>query len=68
MKIKQLSEARISGKRGNRAQKARVLVEGSYVTYAAMSEKTGRTETQCRHRYAHMKRKGEWPITWEMMK
>lgn len=67
MKAQQLAEAKKAGKNGNRAQLARVLVEGGYVTYADMSKRTGRTVTQCKHRYAHLKRKGEWPITWEQL-
>ena len=68
MNSKRLAEARTSGKRGNCAQKARVLIEGSYFTYAEISARTGRPDKQCQSRYGHMKRKGEWPITWEMLK
>lgn len=68
MKPKAHADAVRAAKNGNRAQIARVLVEGAYVTYAAMAERTGREIVQCKHRYAHLKRKGTWPITWEMLK
>lgn len=67
MKAKEHADVVRAARNGNRAQVARVLVEGNYFTYAAMSERTGRTVIQCKHRYQHLKRKGEWPITWEQL-
>jgi hypothetical protein len=67
LKAQQLAEAKKSGKNGNRAQLARLLVEGNYFTYAEMSKRTGRSITQCKYRYASLKRKGEWPIKWEQL-
>lgn len=67
MKPNQLSGAARAGRNGNHAPKARVLVEGKYVTYAGISERTGRTVAQCKHRYAHVKRTGKWPVTWESL-
>lgn len=67
MTSKPITKAAKSASNGNRVQRAQVLVEGAYFTYDEMAAKTGRTKVQCQHRYAHLKRKGTWPITWEML-
>ena len=67
MNPKQHADAVRAAKNGNRVQAAQVLVEEKYFTYDQMAKRTGRTKTQCQHRYAHLKRKGTWPITWEML-
>jgi hypothetical protein len=67
MTPKQLAEANRAAKNGNRVQRVKVLVEGAYVTWSEVSKRTGRNESQCRHRYAHLKRSGKWPVTWESL-
>lgn len=67
MNPKQHADAKRVGSNGNRAQKAQVLVEGAYVTYADIAKRTGRPEKQCKSRYGHVKRTGKWPVTWESL-
>ena len=67
MNPKEHAEAVKAARNGSRALMARLLVEGSYFTYAQMAERTGKTIQVCKSRYSHLKQSGKWPITWEML-
>lgn len=68
MEPKVYEDVKAAGKKGNKAQMARVLVEGKYFTYAQISEATGVPHEKVKGRYGHMKRRGVWPITMELLK
>lgn len=61
------AERLISGRRGNAKQRELVLVGGQYVTYDDMASRLGLNREQARSRYSGFKRRGIWPVTWEIL-
>lgn len=57
-----------AGRRGNATQRATVLVDGKYVDYDQMAEALGVDREKARSRYSHLKRRGVWPITWDLLR